>query len=72
MRLYMNSNSLTTLPAQVFGPLTSLTLIFLSRNAIDRVPAGSFDGLTQLMNLDLSWNALTELPIYISRTFRRW
>ena len=59
--LYLFSNQLTTLPANVFNGLTISGELNLSNNQLTTLPAGMFDGLT-ITNLYLQANQLTTLP----------
>ena len=60
--LWLDYNSLTTLPVGVFEPLISLEDLLLSGNDLTTLPAGVFEPLTALMELDLEYNDLTTLP----------
>ena len=61
--LGLNNNGLTSLPANVFDPLTSLLDLNLHRNnSLSSLPTGVFDQLTSLTRLDMSNNSLSSLP----------
>ena len=60
--LLLNDNSLTTLPAGLFYPLSALTTLDLSGQSISSLQTNDFDGLTSLTELLLDDNSLTTLP----------
>ncbi len=55
-------NSITSLPANVFAPFTSLKSLFLYRNTILSIDANAFSGLRALEWLDLNSNRLFGFP----------
>ena len=55
-------HSLTTLPDDIFEPLTALTLLRLSNNSLTTLPDDVFDELTALTRLDMDRNLLATLP----------
>ena len=59
--LFLDSNSLSTLPAGVFDELTDLRQLFLDSNSLSTLPAGVFDELTALKDLLLDNNTLRTL-----------
>ena len=61
-QLWMDGNSLTSLPEDVFDPLTKLTELRLDRNKLTSLPAKVFDKTTELTELRLDRNKLTSLP----------
>ena len=61
--LNLDSNQLTTLPADIFSGLSALTTLTLNNNQLSTLPTGVFSGLTSLTTLNLSGNSLpTSLP----------
>ena len=61
--LNLDSNQLTTLPADIFSGLSALTSLRLDNNQLSSLPTGIFAGLTSLTTLNLSGNSLpTSLP----------
>ena len=60
--LFLNGQSITTLQADDFAGLTSLTELRLYDNQLTTLPADLFDGLTALTTLYLNGNQLTTLP----------
>ena len=63
-RLYLNHNSLSSLPANIFDDLDdSLWHLVLTKNTIAMLPDNIFSGLSGLKSLDLSCNALTALDL---------
>lgn len=63
----LSSNSLQSLPRDVFRATSSLEEIILARNLIKILPIEVFDHLRKLRHLDLSHNRLHQLP---SETFK--
>ena len=49
--VYLNSNKITSVPANAFLALSSCTLIFLYDNIITTIDVGAFNGLTRLQRL---------------------
>ena len=56
--LNLQSNELTTLPADIFSGLSALTSLRLNNNQLSTLPSGIFSGLTSLTTLNLSNNPL--------------
>ena len=60
--LNLQSNELTTLPADIFSGLSALTILDLRLNEITTLPADIFSGLSALTELRLGNNQLSTLP----------
>ena len=60
--LHLQSNQLSSLPADLFDGLTALTTLHLQSNQLSSLPADLFDGLTALTTLHLQSNQLSSLP----------
>ena len=60
--LYLDRNSLTTLPDSIFSRLSSLKDLNLRGNSLTILPQDIFSGLTSLEYLGLGGNSLTTLP----------
>ncbi len=56
--LKLNTNQLTTLPADIFSGLSALEILKLDNNQLSTLPTGVFSGLTALTDLRLSNNPL--------------
>eukprot|EP00740_Mantoniella_antarctica_P010963 CAMPEP_0181387876 /NCGR_PEP_ID=MMETSP1106-20121128/23980_1 /TAXON_ID=81844 /ORGANISM="Mantoniella antarctica, Strain SL-175" /LENGTH=286 /DNA_ID=CAMNT_0023508339 /DNA_START=333 /DNA_END=1189 /DNA_ORIENTATION=- len=63
--LWLDSNSLTSVPADI-GGLSSLTALYLRGNNLTSVPT-EFGQLSSLKKLDLSKNNLTTCPLELGR-----
>ena len=60
--LYMERNSLSVLPEEIFAGLAALNSLDLGGNGLTALPEGVFSGLTALQLLFLNNNSLTALP----------
>ena len=60
--LYLNDNSLSTLPKGVFSDLNELRRLDLRQNSLSSLPEGVFTGLSSLEDLRLGENSLVSLP----------
>ena len=64
--LWIDLNSLATLPDGVFEGLTSLTSLRLNNNQITSISSRAFSGLTALTTLNLSGNTADPLPLTVT------
>ena len=60
--LKLDSNSLTSLPEDIFSELDSLETLYLRDSELNTLPDGAFSGLSNLQWLYLGRNNLTSLP----------
>ena len=65
--LFLQGNTLTTLPVDVFHNLTKLAILELQDNTMTMLPSGVFRNLIDLETLHLHNNALTTLPAGVFR-----
>lgn len=61
-RLYLHTNKLVNIPADIFHGLTNLRIISLSHNRLTALPATIFHGLNNLEHIGLDYNQLSNLP----------
>ena len=61
-RLNLSFLKLSSLPAEIFKPLTQLERLDLNHSQLSRLPEKLFTNLTQLRSLDLGHNQLPRLP----------
>jgi len=62
-RIYLDRNSLSSIPAGLFSGLSNLKTIYLGdNNSLSSVPADLFSGLTNLQSIGLHGNSLSSVP----------
>lgn len=57
----LSANDLSSLPARVFSPLTTLVQLHLDENQLETITPEMFEGLFELLELDLSQNKIGSL-----------
>ena len=60
-KLFLDKNSIGTLPSGFFRPLCNLSVLSLEQNKLSAIPECVFE-LTELKELNLSYNGITEIP----------
>ena len=56
--VYINSNAITRIPANIFSHLSQCTHLDLSRNQITDIEPGAFNGLISVRRIDLGHNRM--------------